>query len=163
MVLILGAGLTGLSASYHIGHESCLILEKNNYVGGHIYSDIVKGFTWDEGPHLSFTNNEYVKNLFAESLDGDFLEYPVKTTNYYKGTWIPHPAQSNLYALPSPLKENCLKDFLDIRKNGDNNFKPNNYEEWLEYAFGKTFATNFPYSYTKNTGRYLQKNLILIG
>ena len=29
--LILGAGISGISASFHIGHEKCLILEKNDY------------------------------------------------------------------------------------------------------------------------------------
>jgi len=52
---ILGAGLAGLSCSYHIGHQNCLIFEQKSHVGGHIYSHPIGGFTWDEGPHVSFT------------------------------------------------------------------------------------------------------------
>ena len=110
-ITILGAGLSGISTSFHIGHEKCVIFEKNNYPGGHIHSDFIEGFTWDEGPHVSFTKDEYVKKLFENNVDGEFLEYPVKTTNYYKGNWIPHPAQSNLWAIPYELRKKCLEDF----------------------------------------------------
>ncbi|MBL8516651.1 MAG: NAD(P)-binding protein [Betaproteobacteria bacterium] len=33
--VILGAGVAGLSCSYHIGHERCLILEARPHWGGH--------------------------------------------------------------------------------------------------------------------------------
>ena len=60
MVIVLGAGLAGLSASYHLGHD-CEVYEKNDYCGGHIYSHHINGFTWDEGPHVSFTKHEHVR------------------------------------------------------------------------------------------------------
>ena len=70
---ILGGGLAGLSASFHLGHETCTVYEKRNYAGGHIYSENFNGFTWDEGPHVSFTQNEYVRELFAESINHQYL------------------------------------------------------------------------------------------
>ena len=83
--IILGAGLAGLSCSYHIGHNSCVLFEKNDYPYGHINTEFIDGFTWDEGPHLSFTKYDYVKDLFAKSVEGSYLEYEVQTTNYYQG------------------------------------------------------------------------------
>lgn len=148
MYTILGAGLAGISASYHLGHENCMVFEKNAYVGGHIHSEEINGFTWDEGPHVSFTKNEYVKKLFADNTDQKYLEYPVETASYYNGIWIPHPAQSNLYALPQPLRENCLNDFLHSREKFNNDFSPTNYAEWLKAAFGETFYYTFPKAYT---------------
>jgi protoporphyrinogen oxidase len=148
-VTILGAGLTGISAAYHTGHDQCISFEAKDYTGGHIFSHITDGYTWDEGPHVSFTKHNYVKELFAKSLDGNFLEFPVFPTNYYKGHWIPHPAQSNLYAVPEPLRTNCLEDFLQTRTQISNDFVPANYAEWLEAAFGKTFAHAFPFAYTE--------------
>jgi nucleoside-diphosphate-sugar epimerase len=38
MNLILGSGLAGISASYHIWHHKCLVLEKNPHSFGHIHS-----------------------------------------------------------------------------------------------------------------------------
>jgi len=149
MYTILGGGLSGISASYHLGHNQCVVYEKNNFLGGHIHTEIIDGFTWDEGPHVSFTKHDYVKNLFADNVEQDFLEYPVATANFYKGVWIPHPAQSNMYAIPKELRDHCLNDFLESRKNYSQDFKPLNYKEWLIAAFGNTFYEHFPRAYTQ--------------
>jgi len=149
MYTILGAGLSGISASFHLGHNNCIVYEKNNHIGGHIYTQQIEGFTWDEGPHVSFTKHEYVKDLFADNVDQEFLEYPVETANYYKGCWIPHPAQSNLFAIPQPLRDACLKDFLDSRDKLYNTGQPSNYADWLKTAFGETFYNVFPRAYTQ--------------
>lgn len=149
MYTILGGGLSGISASYHLGHDKCVVYERNNFLGGHVHTEFINGFTWDEGPHVSFTKNQYVKSLFANNVADEFLEYPVTTANYYKGIWIPHPAQSNLYAIPKALRDNCLRDFLLSRERIDRNTKPSNYAEWLKFAFGETFYKEFPRAYTK--------------
>lgn len=148
MYVILGAGLSGLSCSFHLKHENCQIFEQHSYAGGHIYSEQHDGFTWDEGPHVSFTKSDYVRALFDEGIE--VLKYPVFPVNYYQGTWIDHPAQTNLYVLPEPLKQACVNDFLAIRNSDEgSDFAPKNYQEWLEFAFGKTFANTFPRAYTK--------------
>jgi protoporphyrinogen oxidase len=147
-ITILGAGAAGLSCSFHLGHENCIIFERNNFFGGHIYSHQREGFTWDEGPHVSFTENCYVKELFEESVKKDFLEFEVNIGNYYKGNWIPHPAQANFWAIPENIRKACLEDFINSRKNFKNKKKPTNYADWLEQAFGKTFAETFPTIYT---------------
>lgn len=148
MILVLGAGLAGISCSYHLNHE-CLVVEKKHHAGGHIYSHQINGFTWDEGPHVSFTKHKYVKDLFAKSLNGEYLEYPVYPTNYYKGHWINHPAQSNLYAVPEPIRTKCLNDFLSSRNENQEEFVPKNYEDWAILAFGNAFYEEFVKSYTQ--------------
>ena len=146
---ILGSGLAGLSASYHLGHNNCEIFEKNNYAGGHTYSEKRGGFTWDIGPHVSFTTNEYVKNLFKESVEGSYLEQEVNISNYHKGHWIPHPAQTNLWAIPEPLRTQCLKSFLESRKGSDSIAEYKTYADWLDNSYGKVFSEQFPTNYTK--------------
>ena len=68
--LILGGGISGVSASYHIGHDTCAILEKESFSLGILESRTINGYTWDQGPHVSFTKHDYVKSLFAENIDG---------------------------------------------------------------------------------------------
>ena len=149
MIAILGAGLSGLSCSYHLGEGSCTIFEAKNYHGGHIASHERDGFVWDEGPHVSFTKDPYVKTLLTKNLNGNFLEYEVNIGNYFKGSWIPHPTQSNLYAVPSPLRERCLEDIIYARKNMGNSDKHENYQDWLKSAFGETFTNSFSAAYTR--------------
>ncbi len=145
--LILGGGLAGLSASYHIGHGRCLILEKQPRPFGHARSRQGGGFTWDEGPHVSFTSSPYVQELFAEAVGGEYEQLEIRAANWFKGGWIGHPAQSNLYQAPEPLRGECLKSFLETRAAPA--AEPANYAEWLEQAFGPVFARTFPAAYTR--------------
>jgi protoporphyrinogen oxidase len=151
MFIILGAGLSGLSVAKHFqdGNIPFKLYESKAHGGGHIYSEVVDGFTWDEGPHVSFTKYDYVKKFFAQNVHDKFLEYPTKPTNYHGGNWIPHPAQSNLYAVPEDLRSACIKDILEIRKIRPSDVITKNYQEWLTYAFGGTFSEVFPKVYTK--------------
>ena len=150
MILILGAGLSGLSCSYHLGHERCLLLEKDARAFGHVAAEIRDGFTWDPGPHVSFTKHEYVRNLFADSVSGEYDEYEVQTGNYYRGQWIDHPAQSALHQVPEPLRSQCLESFLQTREAGQEApDAPQNYQQWLDRAFGPVFAGHFPAAYTR--------------
>jgi protoporphyrinogen oxidase len=150
MYTIIGAGVSGLSVADHLQKKNIpfKIYEGKDHGGGHIHSDVVDGFTWDEGPHFSFTKSEYVREYFASNVNGEFLEYPIKPTNYYTGTFIPHPAQSNMYAVPEPLRTTCIEDVTKIREELPSDYTPENYQQWIDYAFGKTFAKTFPQPYT---------------
>lgn len=154
MNLILGAGITGLSCSYHLGHENCIVLEQKNTPFGHITSYQRDGFTWDEGPHVSFTKNEYVKKLFAESVQQEYEEYEVKVGNYFQGNWIDHPAQTSMYQIPEPLRTECLNSFLESRKTPSSTLA-RDYQSWLESTLGPIFTHNFSAPYTR---KYWTKN-----
>ena len=149
MILIIGAGLAGLSMAYHLKDEENIIIEANSYAGGHIYSEKKNGFTWDEGPHVSFTKNDYVRRFLEENTGTPLLQYPVTIYNYYKGNWIPHPVQTNMYALPDDLKEECLKSFNNQRSLQSDCLAYDNYADWLISSFGSVFSEYFPFTYTK--------------
>ena len=146
---ILGAGVSGLSASYHVGHEQCIIYEASNQYGGHCASEIRDGFTWDDGPHVNFGSHENVAELFGEGVNNEVLEFIPVMSNYYQGHYIDHPAQSNLYQVPEPLRAKCLKSFLETRAPEGSQPQPKNYKEWLHQAFGPVFADTFPAAYTR--------------
>ncbi len=145
---ILGAGLSGLSTSFHLGHpESCTVFEARDYYGGHCHSEQKQGWTWDDGPHISFTSNEYIKDLFSDLVDGEYEDLDVKAVNWYQGHWIDHPAQTSMWQIPEPLRSECVRSFVEtVEKPHD---PPKNYEEWLHQAMGPVFADNFPAAYTR--------------
>lgn len=145
--LILGAGLAGLAVSYHKGHARCLLLEADDRPFGHIKSHIQGGFTWDEGPHVSFTRHEYVRALFADSVGGGFEEFAAKVGNYFEGHWLDHPAQVALHQVPEPLRSRCVESFLAARQQPLT--PPANYAEWLVQSLGREFAETFPFVYTE--------------
>ncbi len=145
---ILGAGLAGLSSSFHIGHERCLIFEKSGTHGGHAASLEQFGFTMDHGPHVSFTKSDYVKHLFAENTENCFSEYQVQTRNFFQGALIEHPAQSHLWQVPEPLRTNCFNEMKAICSDSTEK-QPSNYRQWLENNYGPTFTDTFPAAYTR--------------
>lgn len=150
MIVILGAGLAGLSASYHLGHDRCLILERSAHPFGLVKSERRDGCTWDNGPHVSFTKNDYVRKLFEKELGGSYGDMEVKVGNYYRGHWIDHPAQTSMYQLPKPVRDACLASFLATRKAVDSGrfAAVTDYQEWLERALGPVFADTFSLVYT---------------
>ena len=150
-IVILGGGISGLSCSYHFNHKNTLIIEKEEALGGHIRTHKVDGALWDEGPHVSFTKHNYVRKLFEKSVEDNYSEFSANISNINKDYWIPHPAQSNLHALPKEIATACLDDFIKTRNHLKTKSaeKPNNYSEWLVNAFGNKFAENFPFNYTK--------------
>jgi protoporphyrinogen oxidase len=148
-VAILGASLAGLSCSFHIGQNNFTVFEKKPYFGGHTATHRIDDCLWDEGPHLSFTKIEYVKNLFSSTSEIGILEQVSDVSKWFQGHWIPHPAKSNLYAAPKLLATECLDDFIQSRQNREVNLIPQNYADWLDQAFGKKFASSFPYPYTR--------------
>jgi len=146
-VAVLGAGISGLSASYHLGHRDTVVYEGTNHYAGHVHCEVVDGFTWDDGPHFSFASNKYVKQLLEDMVDGEFETLSTKSANYFYGSWIDHPAQANLYQVPEPLRTQCVESFLASRNDADQ--PPKTYWDWLCGAMGPVFAANFPAAYTR--------------
>ncbi len=146
-VVILGAGMAGFGAANRLhdqGLESVLY-EKNSYIGGHAASFKSKGFVFDDGPHISFTKIERIQKLLAESVDHDYEVIQARSNNYWKGHWIKHPAQCNLYGLPEKNVVDILYDFIGAQNRKAGELK--NYKDWLYASFGKIFAEMFPMKY----------------
>src|SRR4030095_14194288 len=145
MVTVRGGGISGLAVGYYLGRDRSVVYEADAHYGGHVYSEAQDGFVWDDGPHVSYTKNEYIQQLFSELVGGHFEEVQAEVVNYYHGHWIDHPAQSNLYQITEPLRTQCLTSFLESRvQNPAEQGLPADYEEWIRRAFGRVFADNFP-------------------
>lgn len=147
-IAILGAGLAGLAAGQRARQLGCQVdlYEKNNCVGGHAHSHELNGFVFDEGPHISFTKNSEIKNLFAQAINDKYLEQDASVTNYWQGYWARHPAQCNLYGLPVDVVERCIVDFVKAQYEE----KPiKNYADWCYQGLGKSFSEEFTFRYTR--------------
>lgn len=142
-VIILGAGISGISAGYYLGNDNCTVYEKENSYGGLCGSFTIDDFTFDIGIHISFTDNIEVRKIFDKI---PYYSYEPNPSNYYKGYWLKHPIQTNLYPLPVEEKIKCIKDF--VNKPIDNN-NYDNYEDWLYKHYGKSITDNFFINYTQ--------------
>jgi protoporphyrinogen oxidase len=147
-VTILGAGFAGLAAAQRCRRHGAAVIvyEKNSYVGGHASSMSVDGFTFDEGPHVSFSKIDPVIAVLA-GVPGGYREFSSIVNNWWRGHWVKHPAQVNLHGLPPDLVARVLTDFVHAYFAPET--KPDNYGEWLYAQFGKAFSEEFPFRYTR--------------
>ena len=149
-VAVLGTGMAGYGA-WHVlrDHRHGVVLyDKNAYPGGHTTSwTFPPGFTFDEGPHVSFTKDERVQGILADAVDGEYEEIQYALDNYWRGHWVTHPAQCNLYGLPVEVVTKVIADFVAQLNEPERPI--HNYEEWLVASYGRAFAEEFPAAYTR--------------
>ena len=148
-ISILGSGMAGCGAAYR-AHQSGVpttMYDKHGHYGGHTASyTFPGGWLFDEGPHVSFTENPRIQELLSSNIDGKYEVLDTKVNNYWKGHWIKHPAQCNLHGLPTELVTKIICEFIEAQKRPDAPVA--NYEQWLRASFGDTFAETFPMEYT---------------
>lgn len=134
------------------------MFDKGSKPGGHTKTfNHPDGWTFDDGPHVSFTQDPRIQELLASNVGGDYRTVSNYVNNYWQGHWIKHPAQCNLYGLPTRLVVDCIRDFVEARQQPDRPVA--NYAEWLYAAFGATFANTFPIEYAKKVHTTSAENL----
>jgi len=144
--IVLGAGISGISAAYHLGLKNidATIYEKDSEWGGLCGNFTLDGFRFDKSVHLSFASDEYVQKLmYGET---PYHKHAPEASNYYEGCWVKHPAQNNLFPLPAETKVKILSGFIE---NEGKEHEITDYESWLRAQFGDYFAEKFPMRYTR--------------
>ncbi len=149
-VVVLGTGMAGFGAAHRLHGEGItpVMYDKNTYHGGHTASFRYEGgFLFDIGPHISYTKDPRIQNLFADSVDQQYETLQIYLDNYWRGHRPQHPVQLHLHGLPEDVIIKVISGFVEDRQAAD---KPiNNYADWLLASFGKAFAELFPMQYTR--------------
>jgi protoporphyrinogen oxidase len=149
-IAILGTGMAGCGAAYRLHSEGVrpVMYDKNDYHGGHTTSfRYESGFLFDVGPHISYTKDPRIQQLFAESVDQQYETLQVYLNNYWRGYWPQHPVQLHLHGLPEDVIIKAIADFAKESQVAD---RPvTNYADWLLTSFGRSFAELFPMQYTR--------------
>jgi protoporphyrinogen oxidase len=148
-IAILGSGMGGFGAAHQLHAEGItpVMYDKNAYHGGHTASFKDAGFIFDQGPHISFTKDKRIQNLFADSVDQMYETMQVNLNNYWRGYWPQHPVQLHMHGLPEDVIVKAISDFVEERQAPERPI--HNYADWLLASFGQTFAELFPMQYTR--------------
>ncbi|MHC4476820.1 MAG: protoporphyrinogen/coproporphyrinogen oxidase [Planctomycetota bacterium] len=148
-MVILGAGLSGLSAAYHL-KGGCEVFEKKSEIGGLCRSIYLNGFTFDYGPHILYTVNPYASRLIKRLLKGNFLSRQREAWIFHKkySCYTRFPFQSHLYGLPKNLVKSCIMGLFEARMLDGKTPAAKNYHEWMNRIFGKgiTDSLMVPYA-----------------
>jgi len=149
-IVILGSGMGGVGAAHRFHAEGItpVMYDKNGYHGGHTASFRYDGgFLFDQGPHISFTKDPRIQELFADAVNQQYETVQITLNNYWRGHWPLHPVQLHMYGLPEDVIVKVIADFVEEHHAPERPIK--NYADWLLASFGRTFAELFPMTYTR--------------
>ncbi len=151
MIVIIGAGLAGLSTAYHLKKDYA-IYEREHEVGGLCKSYTIDGFTFDYTGHLLHFRKKEIKALVSRLLDSKLNEIKRRAYIFSKNIYTEYPFQANTYGLPKEVVKECLMGFIEAflkqgqgargKGQGKKN-KTETFEDWIYKTFGKGIAKHF--------------------
>jgi protoporphyrinogen oxidase len=159
MIVILGAGLAGLSAAHHLrraGREDVLVIEREERPGGLCRSEFVDGYTFDYTGHYLHFRRPAIRE-WVMSLCGDKLHKVVRRAWIHsQGVDTPYPFQANTHGLPTDVVKECVLGFVEAtmaaKANGGGDRSTTddpdrNFEDWILETLGKGIAKYFMVPY----------------
>lgn len=113
MIVVLGAGLAGLSTAWHLKARECRILEREGAVGGLARTVASNGFLFDFTGHLLHVKSDHVKKMVDDLLGPDQVHLERSAWIKYQDALVPYPFQVNTAALPIDVRLECLTKFAE--------------------------------------------------
>ncbi len=148
MITIVGAGLAGLSAAYHM-KTGYTVLERDMEVGGLCKSININGYVFDYAPHILFTRNPYTRELFHSLLGENIHTQNRRAYIYMMNTFVKYPFEANLHPLPKEVKEECIQGVLERP-----GIEPSNFMEWIQATMGSGIAKYYMVPYNQKIWKY---------
>ena len=153
-IVILGGGLTGLSAAYHL-KQPWTMFEKEERLGGLCRTEERMGYLFDYTGHWLHLRDEGMKTLVGQLLPRDQIDsIERKARVYSKRVTTKFPFQANLYGLPSDVLIECLMDAIEApmhrsARTFDGSPGMKTFESYIQYHFGKGIAKHFMIPYNE--------------
>lgn len=150
-VVIIGAGPAGLTAAYELIklRVPCVVIEKNNHVGGIARTEQYKGFHFDIGGHRFFTKVPEVESIWHEIMGDEFLKVHRLSHILYEKRFFYYPLQfaDALRKMGIPSSTLVLLSYVQARLSPN---KPElSFEDWATNRFGKRLYRMFFKAYTE--------------
>ncbi len=149
-VYILGAGLTGLSAAYHLRGVPRVVVEKRSEVGGHARSERRDGFTFDVTGHWLHLRDPGMQAMVGTLLPDQLVKITRKTNIFSHGALLRYPFQANLHGLPLEVVQECLVAYVAAQREQaiHPDRRPATFQAFAEARFGTGIARHFfvPYN-----------------
>lgn len=146
-IVIIGAGLAGLSTAYHL-RSDYKIFEKDSIVGGLCKSERINGFIFDYTGHLLHLHDDYTQKLLTRRLGTNFRKIKRSSWVYSNGVYTSYPFQVNLYGLPPEVIKECIIELIKAKYETDE-INPVTFEDWIYKHLGKGIANHFMIPYNE--------------
>ena len=145
MILIVGAGLAGLSTAYHLAGTPYRLYERESEVGGLCRSYRKDGFTFDYTGHLLHFRQPQIKALVEQLLADKLQKHNRKSFIYSHRTYTEYPFQVNIHGLPPEVVRECLMGFVTTLLQPASRIDPKDgsFKQWIVENLGEGMAKHF--------------------
>lgn len=152
-VVVLGAGLAGLSAAWKLSERGIQVelIEKESAVGGLSRSIRRQGYTFDLGGHRFITDDPNLLNEMQLLLGDDLLIRTRKSIIKLQDKYLRYPlcAKDVIFKINPWFGMSCLLDYLFINfKNKISPVPEISVEDWLIKRFGRSIYNSFFKNYS---------------
>jgi protoporphyrinogen oxidase len=158
-IVIVGAGLTGLSAAYHLekkGFFDYKLFEKDSTTGGLCRSVNQDGFIFDYTGHLLHISDAYLQSLVSNVVGMENFHSIIRRSFIYSHDVYTHyPFQINLFGLPTEIIAECIEGFV-LKKKAK---KIDSFYDWALSNFGAGIARHFFFPFQKKIFSYNLKKV----
>lgn len=162
MIVVLGAGLAGLSTAYHLrgsGRRDVAIFERESHPCGLVRSKKMGPYTFDYTGHFLHLRDPEIKRLASEWLGRRLPQVIRSSWIYSHGVYTRYPFQTNTYGLPVEVVKECVLGYIQARyENVEAPHEPvvrelhlakpkQSFEQWIYKSFGPGIAKHFMIPY----------------
>lgn len=147
-VAVLGAGLTGMSAAFHLRRAGVphRIFERLPHPGGHAITIEDSGYRFDRTGHLLHLRDPETRALALSWIGDDYVEIPRRSMIWSHGVYTRYPFQANTFGLPPEVAYACLHGFVKAHHASDQP-APKTFEEFCLQHFGEGISRHFMIPY----------------
>ncbi|MFH1613418.1 MAG: FAD-dependent oxidoreductase [bacterium] len=158
-IVILGAGITGLSTAFHLKHNY-EIFEKEDISGGLCRSNKINDFIFDYTGHLLHFKNERVKNLCFNLLENNLKQKKRNAYVHLLNQDIKYPFQLYFGNLPSNVVIECILSLLEEQEKKKCFLcqgkiqQIKNFQDWMIANYGKGISKYFMIPYNEKLWQF---------
>ena len=148
-VAILGAGLTGMSAAFHLERAGVpfRIFERLGSRPAATRSPLEEdGLRFDRTGHLLHLRDPDMRALALSWIGDDWLEVERRSMIWSNGVYTRYPFQANTFGLPPQVAYECLRA-SSRRISRQDKPEPRNFEEFCLTHFGEGISRHFMIPY----------------
>ncbi|MFN3202919.1 MAG: protoporphyrinogen/coproporphyrinogen oxidase [Bradymonadia bacterium] len=171
-ILIIGAGLAGLSTALHLeGRRDFHIVESGDVVGGKALTEHRDGYAFDITGHWLHLRDAGIQQLVYRLLGEDHFTRVQRISRIWShGVYTLYPYQANIHGLPPDVVHECLMGAIEADRSLPDHIEeadePENFADWIKFYFGEGIAKHFMVPYnaklwgvpaTEITSRWCQR------
>lgn len=152
-MVIIGAGLAGLSAGYHAQQRNLEyeLYEADALVGGCCRTIERDGFLFDYSGHLLHLKDPYFQGLVRELLADNLNIITRNAVIYSHGAFTRYPFQANLFGLPAEVVKECLLEFVKSYYGSEDlpTREYRTFHDWIVAKLGEGIGRHFMFPYNE--------------